>query len=239
MKIKSWHLGVIVPAIFVVGIGSSMALNLWKTESGKVPATFKEGELKGAYNPGDIRGSYSFQDISDVFDVPVDALAKAFGVDTMEHPGEFKAKELEEMYSSFDQGEIGTDAVRYFTALYTGLPYTPEEDTYLLTPALSVLKERVSEETMVLLKERTVSPKSFTSDESGASPYSSDDEDRLVKGFTTFGEVYSWGVSEEEVAEILGLEPGKRGETIRDYVKAQDIEFSVVKGKLQELIDAK
>ena len=92
---------------------------------------------------------------------------------------------------------------------------------------------------MVTQKERTVSTKSFTSDESCSASYSSDDEERLVKGFTTFGEVYSWGVSEEEVAEILGREPGKRGETIRDYVKAEGIEFSFVKGKLQELIDAK
>ncbi len=112
------------------------------------------------------------------------------------------------------------------------------EDTYLLTPALSVLKEHVPEELLESLKERTVNPKSFTSDERGASPDTPDAGDRLIKGLPTFGEVYSWGVSEEEVKDVIGLEPGKRSETIREYVTAQGIEFSSIKGKLQELIDS-
>jgi len=47
----------------------------------------------------------------------------------IEDPAGFKAKNIEELYGELvaEDKEIGTDAVRLFAALYTGLPHTPEE----------------------------------------------------------------------------------------------------------------
>jgi len=145
MTLRSKHIVPIVLAAFIVGIGGTMIFNLWQTTSSKVPATYTSGEFAGEYNPADIRGSYSFGDIEEAFAVPVAALAAAFAVDDTENPAAFLSKSLEDLYGVMENGEVGTDSVRWFVALYTGLPYSPEEDTLLPSTALSVLQERLGE----------------------------------------------------------------------------------------------
>ena len=129
MKIRSLPLAIIVLVVFFGGIALSATFNLWKTESTKTPAKIQKGEFSGENDPSDIRGSYSFADIEKAFNIPVAVLAKAFGVPYIEDPAGFKAKNLEELYGELaaEDKEIGTDAVRLFAALYTGLPHTPEE----------------------------------------------------------------------------------------------------------------
>ena len=80
MKLKSNLLGVIVLTVLFGGIALTTALNLWTTETAKVPVKFDTGEAAGEYNPEDIRGSYAFGDISELFDIPLDDLATAFGL---------------------------------------------------------------------------------------------------------------------------------------------------------------
>jgi hypothetical protein len=157
MTLRSKHIAPIVLAAFLIGIGGTIIFNLWQTTSSKVPATYTSGEFAGEFNPGDIRGSYSFGDIEEAFSVPVAGLAEAFGVEDSENPAALLCKGLEDMYGQVDNGEIGTDSVRWFVALYTGLPYTPEEDTLLPFPALSVLQERLGEVELEEIKAKTVS----------------------------------------------------------------------------------
>jgi hypothetical protein len=57
MNIRSKHIGPIILAAFIIGIGGTIGLNLWRTTSSKVPAKFTSGEHEGEYNPADIRGS--------------------------------------------------------------------------------------------------------------------------------------------------------------------------------------
>jgi len=117
------------------GIFSAAWLGLWQTESDKTPIRYKEGEAVGEYNPADIRGSYSFGEISELFDVPLDMLARAFRIPDDVESSEFKNKDLETLYEGLSEyGEIGTASVRLFVAYYKGLPYSPDEDTYLLKP---------------------------------------------------------------------------------------------------------
>lgn len=145
MKIKSGVLTIIIFAVFILGIGGTMAFNLWSTESSKEPAKFTEGELAGTANPADIRGSYSFQDIENAFGVPVEDLAAAFEV--TEDPENFQCKELEDIYGSLEYGDIGTGAVRLFVALYLEVPYEDaHEGTILPEPALDILGDRASPE---------------------------------------------------------------------------------------------
>lgn len=253
MTLRSKHILPIVLAAFLIGIGGTIIFNLWQTTSSKVPATYTSGEFAGEYNPGDIRGSYSFGEIEEAFSVPVAGLAEAFGVEDSENPAAFLCKSLEDMYGQVDNGEIGTDSVRWFVALYTGLPYTPEEDTLLPSPALSVLQERLNDAELEEVKARTVSlpdlapapdieaAKDEAVPEAAAAVEQEDthteSEAGEVKGKTTFGELQSWGLSKEEIEEALGLPVGKAGVAVRDYCTENGIEFSAVKEALQAAVD--
>ena len=237
MKLRSKHIVPIIIVAFAGGIGLTMALNLWQTESSKIPAKFQTGEFAGEYNPGDIRGSYSFGDIQSAFSVPVADLAKAFGVETADDPAAVKAKDFEEMYGAVEQGEIGTDSIRLFVALYLDLPYEPEDTTLLPGPAISVLRERLSEEKLEELKPITVSL-------SGLKPAATTEEhevpdDTIIRGRTTFQELLNWGLSKTEIEEAIGMEMGKPGVTVRDYLAEKQMEFKDAKDKLQVMVDAK
>jgi len=245
VTLRSKHVVPIVLVVFILGIGGTMIFNLWQTTSSKVPATYSSGEFAGEYNPADIRGSYSFGDIEEAFAVPVTALAEAFAVDDTENPAAFLCKSLEELYGAMENGEVGTDSVRWFVALYTGLPYTPEEDTLLPSASISVLRERLNETELETVRAKTVDL-SAVSQEYGAGPESpapeqtdthTETEAGEVKGNTTFGELLSWGVSKEAIEQALGLPIGKAGVTVRDYCIENGIEFSTVKDALQRAAD--
>ena len=249
MKIKSWPLAIIVLVVFFGGIALSAAFNLWKTESTRTPAKIKSGEFTGKNDPSDIRGSYSFADIEKAFDIPVDVLAKAFGVSYVEDLAGLKAKNIEELYRELAAGdkEIGTDAVKLFVALYTRLPHTPEETTVLPNPAVSILKQlgTLTEEQLGYLEKIKVDISQFkgeitleeieTHEESEQTEQS---EDRTIKGKTTFNDLLEWGLSKEDIEAALGIEMGAQALTVRDFCKEKEIEFSSAKAKLQNKVDA-
>jgi hypothetical protein len=250
VTLRSKHVVPIVLVVFILGIGGTMIFNLWQTTSSKVPATYSSGEFAGEYNPADIRGSYSFGDIEEAFAVPVTALAEAFAVDDTENPAAFLCKSLEELYGAMENGEVGTDSVRWFVALYTGLPYTPEEDTLLPSASISVLRNRLGEAELEAVRAKTVdlSAVSQVAAIPGSSPVAesvaaqqtdthTETESGEVKGNTTFGELLSWGVSKEAIEQALGLPIGKAGVTVRDYCIENGIEFSTVKDALQRAAD--
>ncbi|MBN2553557.1 MAG: hypothetical protein JXB06_12345 [Spirochaetales bacterium] len=255
MTLRSRHIVPVVLVVFIVGIGGTMMLNLWQTKSSKVPAAYTTGKFAGQYNPADIRGSYSFGDIQEAFAVPADALAAAFSVDA-DDPAAFLTKSLEDMYGEMENGEIGTDSVRWFVSLYSALPYTPEEDTLLPSTAIAVLQERVSREELEAVAARTVdlSARSGagaeeaagteeaaaggqTTEVAGENSGTPAAEAGEVKGKTTFGELLSWGVSREEIEAALGLPMGKAGVSVRDFCVENGIEFSGVKEALQAAAD--
>ena len=247
MTLRSKHIAPIVLVVFILGIAGTMIFGLWQTTSSKVPATYSEGEFAGEYNPADIRGSYSFGDIEEAFAVPVAALAKAFAVEDADNPADFLCKSLEDLYGAAENGEIGTDSVRWFVALYAGLPYSPEEDTLLPSTSISVLRERLSESELEAIGAKTVSLAADVSALAASAPEDgqaaeqtdthTESEVGEVKGKTTFGELLSWGVSKETIESILGLPMGKAGVTVRDYCIENNIEFSTVKAALQEAAD--
>ena len=140
--IRSPILAVVVVGLFVGGILLSQALGWWSTESRKVARTITTGVFAGKADPADIRGSYTFADIEKNFGVPVKILAEAFGFEREADPASIRAKNIEERYGEIDGKDIGTDAVRLFVSLYTGIPYTSsEEATGILESAFRVLKE--------------------------------------------------------------------------------------------------
>ena len=118
-------LGLIVVVIIFGGIGVSSITGSWQTTSTKIPAKYTSGEFAGQYNPADIRGSYTFGEISEAFNVPLNDLAVAFGMEGRSSLAEVQCKELEALYVDAASGNsVGTNSVRIFVAPYKGLPIT-------------------------------------------------------------------------------------------------------------------
>jgi len=242
MNIRSKHMGPIILAAFIIGIGSTIGLNLWRTTNTKVLAKFTSGEYEGEYNPADIRGSHTFSQVSEFFEIPLEEIGKSFGLDVVDNMASFKCGNLKEIYgaveSTIEGGEIGTDSVKLFISLYTGLSYTPEETTLIPAPAMSVLKEKLSEEELKVIENRVVplpglKPLSIENLEDDLA-----EVDTTVKGNTTFQDLLDWGLAKEEIETALGTSMGKPAENIRDYCVGREIEFGEVKNVLQEMLDA-
>jgi hypothetical protein len=233
---------VIAPAVVIIilgGIGISAALNLWNTESNKTPMRYGRGAYQGQYNPADIRGSYSFADVEKAFEVSAEVLASAFGFEDQRNPDLIRAKDLEAAYGSTADGEIGTDSIRYFVSLYTGLPYTPEETTRLLDKAIPILSDRLNKDQLAEANRRILEFSGPRADIVIAEDHEEDPDDRMVKGKTTFADLIGWGLSEEEIEGIIGVEMGRRGTTVRDHLAGKGLSFGPIRAKLQELIDSK
>jgi hypothetical protein len=239
MKLRSKHLAPIIVVMIFGGIALSAALDFWKTESEKIPIRYTSGEFAGEYNPADIRGSYSFGDIAASFDVAAVDLAKAFGMEGEPDPEAIKAKDLETVYGELPDGEIGTDSIRYFVALYTGRPYAPQEDTLLPSPAIQLLRDRVAEDVLAEARARSVSLAQVRPEAELPAEHTDDPDDTTVKGKTTFADLKRWGLSVEEIEGAIGTDVGKNGETVRDRVVSAGMQFSAAKEKLQEIIDSK
>ena len=242
IRVTSRIIAPVVFAALIIGIGLSMAFNIWITESSKVPATYEEGSFAGQYNPADIRGSYSLSDIEKSFGIEVDVMVKAFSLSIVENPADFKVKELEEMYGPApDGGEIGTDAVRLFVSRYKGLPYTPEDTTRLPAPALNQLRDRLAPADIEALEALSVQPGEMRVETAGdgTTTEHAETDEKLIKGVTTFGELLEWGLSREEIESVLGIEMGPKPVSIRDYLIENEMEFSAVKAELQTVADSK
>ena len=239
MKLKSKHAALLILAVFVAGIGGTMAFNLWRTESSKTPAKLKTGEHEGEYNPADIRGSYTFFDIAEIFKIPLEDLSKAFALESVENVADFQCKELKELYPEPPEGEIGTDSAKQFVALYLGLPHMPEETTRLPAPALSVLRERLSHEELQEVEKIIISMSGMNPQSSYETAERASDQDGSMRGNTTFAELQDWKLTKEEIERVLGIAMGKPGITVRGYCVENGIEFGEVKTELQTLLDAK
>ena len=243
MKLKSNVLAIAVLAILFGGILLSSSLGWWQTESSKEAATFTEGEFAGMPNPADIRGSYTFGDVQANFGVPAEVLAQAFQVETTDAAA-FPVKELEAQYEE-NAVEIGTASVRLFVALYTGLPYDlTAETSYLPESAVQILQTReLTVEQNDYLANHTVALDALPAVEAVVETAPAAEEevaDTFIKGKTTFAEVLSWGVTQEQIEAVLGLPmPSENLTVIKDFVVENGLDFETVKSELQAVVDAR
>ena len=233
------------------GIALTSALDLWETTNDKVVATYKGGEFEGQSDPADIRGSYTFDDISNAFGIPIEDLGKAFGVQDPSSFAAFQCKELEGIYTALkEEGkEVGTGSVRYFVALYKGLPLKVEEGTYLPKAAVEILKAKakLTEEQIKSIEKYSVdlpvvsatAPVSELADTSSPSLSETPVTDRVIKGNTTFQELMDWGVTKEEIEKIINDKIPEPGTIVKDYATTKAVEFLTLKEPLQTLVDSK
>ncbi|MPN43644.1 hypothetical protein SDC9_191204 [bioreactor metagenome] len=117
------------------GIQLSKSFSLWKTERSAEPAKITSSDYTGKYDPADIRGSYSFKEIASLYNVKEEDFITGFKLNDIN----LKVKDLETLYSG-SEIEIGTKSVRYFVALYNGIPFDKgEEEVFLPSSAVDLL----------------------------------------------------------------------------------------------------
>ncbi len=234
-QIFTKKLGIISVGILVGGIGISMLLGLWNVASSKQPALIKSGQFVGMPSPSDIRGSYTWDDVSKAFKIPSPLLMEAFGVSSALD----KVSLLEAQYLGRipDGEEVGTDSVRLFVSLFTGLPHTPEAGTLLPESAIMVLKSEGKEGSSGFEEAaaRAVSiealPPKLTITPSVSTPIS-------LTGKTTFKELVDAGYRIQDIEAVLG-KPKNLAMAVKDYATEQGIEFSEVKAMLSTLTPGK
>jgi len=246
MTLTSKSLAVTLFIVLFGGIAFSSAMGWWATESTKVPVTFTDGVFAGQANPADIRGSYTFGDIAKSFNVSPDVLAQAFEI-TGEEPAAFAVKELEAIY--LDSGfEIGTASVRLFVAYYTGLPFdTTGQEIYMPQTATKILlaKGDLTPDQITYLEQYTVTLGEAAPIEQQnveATPVAAETpvsitEEYVVKGKTTFGELISWGVSQDVIEQLIGAPLPDPAVGVKDYASANGLNFETLKPALQVEVD--
>lgn len=243
MKISLKNMGIIIIVVIFAGIGATIAAGVWTTESDKIPATYKEGEFEGLYNPEDIRGSYTFKEVSDLFEIELDVLYRAFGLENLNNE-ELKSKDLEGLYVDAEN-EIGNGSVQVFVALYKNLPIALE-DTYLPEQAVEIIMENnknLTEEQLLYLKEHTVILPEISGDvlseeakeQTEEIKDETTEEENLVKGATTFKQVLDAGITKQQIEEIIGREMPSANMAIKDFCLDEGLSFSDVKTKLNDL----
>ncbi|MDP3388313.1 MAG: hypothetical protein Q8S24_13830 [Eubacteriales bacterium] len=247
MKVDSKVIAIALVVLIFGGIVTADALGFWATESSKIPAKFTSGEFEGTYNPDDIRGSYSFGDIENAFNVSVETLADAFGIsNTTTDINSFQLKSLEEIYVDLgDDQEIGTGSVKYFVALYTGLPYTEESDNIPLR-AVEILYEegKIDNEQRERLLDIAIDTSLYlppvTDNDSDSEPPETTDgheAEKIINGNTIINDLFNYGITESQLIEALGEVPASKNMKLRDFCTEKGLSFSTVKSKLTEFLD--
>lgn len=244
MTISSKALAIIVLVMMFGGIFFSSAMGWWITESTKEPVTFTEGEFAGQANPADIRGSYTFGDIANSFEVSPETLAEAFDIKEAD-PAVFAVKDLEAIY--LDSGfEIGTASVRLFVAYYAGLPFdTTDQEIFVPQTAADLLlaKGNLTTQQNSYLQSHTVAVSGGSAPDMPAEEIlpvessSTTSEENLVKGKTTFGELLTWGVSQENIEQLIGASMPDPAMKVKDYAAANGLDFETLKVALQAEVD--
>jgi hypothetical protein len=247
MNLTSKPLAIIVLVLMLGGISFSSAMGWWATESTKQPVTFTEGEFAGMANPADIRGSYTFGDIDKSFNIDPQILTQAFDIVTDNHAA-FAVKDLEAIY--LDSGfEIGTASIRLFVAYYNGLPfdttgleiYMPQSATDILLACGNLSPEQIAYleaftvnvgEAAVPVVEEPVAEVTPV-----ATEVHTETEAYVIKGKTIFGELITWGVSQETIEGIISAPMPDPAMKIKDYTTANGLVFETLKTTLQAEVD--
>jgi len=232
-EVKTKYLGIISVLIILGGIGISSLLGLWNVESSKQPALIKEGAFAGNPSPTDIRGSYTWLDVAKAFSIPQELLVEAFDAVRAED----KVNLLETLYAGkIPEGmEVGTDSVRQFVSLYTGLPHEAEETTLLPYAAIEVLRREMKdtgsdfeEIAAKAVKLENLSP-NFIEQTLSSVPIA-------FTGKTTFQELLDAGYAREDIERITGTFDSLSS-AVKTFVEAKGMSFTEVKAKLIELLE--
>lgn len=252
MRLTAKPLAAILLAILFGGIGFSSAMGWWQTASTKTPARFSDGEAAGEYDPADIRGSYTFGEVADLFAVPLEDLAAAFRIPQSADPAAYPLKSLESQFSDLPV-EVGTASVRLFVAFYRGLPIDLAEEPFLPADAVRLLeaKANLSDAQRAYLVDHQIAlvsgdPQPVGETQAGsftppATPQVTSEEhtpaERTVTGKTSFQDLLDWGVSAQEIEQLIGSPLPDPRMLVKDYSNQAGLSFPTLKSQLQALLE--
>lgn len=156
LRVRPWMMALLVVVAIFGTIGLASLAGVYVTSGGG-------GQGGGAVlptgaDPGDIKGSMTFGAISTGFGIPLEDLAAAFRLPAG-GAAAFRCNGLESLGLAGDGAlEIGVPSVRWFVALYKGVPYAPDATTGLTPEAAEVLRAKapLDDATRALVAERTV-----------------------------------------------------------------------------------
>jgi len=239
MEIRSKTLGAIIAIVIFGGIMGASVLGLW--------------------NPRLSRNSVNIQANQGAGTIPLEILCRAFALPADVDPATFQNLDFETIYPEFEgEQEIGNGSMKWFVALYTGLPYeldSDEEDTYLLRPAVDILKSHavLTAEQIAYLDEYTIEieigsepieynlpmDKSQSSEEVDGKGENAayEGEEMVVAGQTTFADLLNWGIPADQIETIIGGEIPNRLVLVRDYCMENGLSFGEIKIDLQLELD--
>ncbi len=148
--------------------------------------------------------------------------------------------------------EVGTDLVRVFTSLYSGLPYQSDETTHLPEDLVKTLiqEQKLSEgqkaywetHTFPLILagsaptqeeiQTTISTEQPQAEHSPAAESAAVD----IKGRTTMKELLDFGLTKEQFKELTGI--GMPGDAVKmkDFVDANGLDMEAIKTKILEVL---
>jgi hypothetical protein len=269
IRVKTLPLAAALVVAMFGGVFVSKAMGYWVTTNTKQPAKFKTGELAGLPNPSDIRGSYTWLDVEKAFGISAVEAAAVFSAPGFVLDPAGRVSSLETYYKERlpADKEVGTDSVRLFVALLTGLPHTPEDGTALPAAAVDYLAARGKANEAALKAKldtalfpaaaaaaheapaATAQPAPATAAAPAAAPAPKAAQapapethvegEIKVGGSTTFGNLRSWGLSDAEIEKLSGVKPLADDAIVRDAVQAAGKSFSEVKTPLQAAAEAK
>jgi len=261
MQIRSKTLGAIIAIVIFGGIMGASALGLWTTQSVRNPNTSQRSESVGeiggentglgTYDPADIRGNHRFGEISEMFEIPLDILSRAFALPADVDPATFQNQDFDSIYPEFEgEQEIGNGSMKWFVALYTGLSFELEDDeeaTYLLRPAVDILMSHanLAAEQIAYLDAHTIEIEikdvviNTPEDEAAGDAEETErkQDGMVVAGKTTFADLLDWGVPAETIEAIIGSEIPNRLMLVYDYCAENELSFGMVKTELQVEVD--
>lgn len=241
--IRGWMLAIAIFVVMFGGIFLTIGTGHWSTTRDSEPTRFASGE----FNPADIRGSYAFSEIEAFFGVPLKALFDAFMIPEALRKPDFQVKNLEGMFAPVviegEEIEVGTDLVRVFTSLYSGLPYDTPESEYLPKSAIRVLvdagkldrtQQAYREERSFDLRLVTDAEVAAEPDEVAAEPVATSVE-IAIKGRTTMGELAQYGITREQFKALTGVEMPGSAVSLRDFATQNGLDMETIKTGLEGL----
>ncbi|MBN2859732.1 MAG: hypothetical protein JXK93_05675 [Sphaerochaetaceae bacterium] len=247
MTIHARTAAVLMIVTLLAGVIILRITGLWVTESQKTPQKIVVGDNVELSDPADIRGSYTFADIEQHFEIPALLLAQAFTLDVLEKdPNLYTAKNVDEHFEATEglTGDIGTDAVRTFVALFLHIPYVSEEDTILPSTAVDILirEAQIDGEVAARLLETSYqvpSKEAIPSSSAAAEPsaITQSKETYLIQGKTTFADLIDQGLTVAQIEQVLNVSIGDVDQKVKEFAEERNNEFSEFKTPLQNLID--
>jgi|LSQX01.1.fsa_nt_gb hypothetical protein len=243
MKIKSSLLGLMIMIILLGGIFGAQISGFWNTK-GQPGMGGGTASPQTASIPAEIRGSFSLSEISRQFDIPLDILLEAFGLEKVTGAENIRSGNLEDFYEDIMQleTEIGNGSVKLFVALYKGFACEVDEPTFLPEMAVKILIDRgiedkwqkyISEHSILMLP---LSAEDLALSVKFINQVQDNNDAWKIVGTTSFQEVIDRGVSREEIELILGKSIPSPLTGVKQYCEEQGLQFGTVKNKLEEKV---